>query len=257
MTVDNKIIMFIGTLGMIILAILIVAFVIYERRKVEKQVNEEKEKRLKAERQNEINKINNLIRNNLHNQQSDRGILTNMLKNQENSREVIIKYNELYNDYSNKASKNWLAQTVTLKDAIDAAEMYLTAIKVRYPDISLVKGNIPDQEKIRFIPAVLEKLVNNSVFRGLRKKSYNGQISFTIYKEEENLVCIVEDTGEPPSSNEAFFRREGSGLNLMKQQIEYLYFEYSKEMPQEYCSAKIRDNREGTSIKLILPYAKV
>ena len=88
------------------------------------------------------------------------------------------------------------APFITLSDEINYIQNYLTIQKIRYRDKLNYDISIPKMLEGVYMPRmVLQPLVENALYHGLKQKKTAGTISILIYEEYERLHIIVSDTG--------------------------------------------------------------
>ena len=96
--------------------------------------------------------------------------------------------------YRNFLSKG--DREITLKREVQIVKDYLSLQKLRYGDIIEDAYDIaPDTEKFVVPKLILQPLVENSIYHGIRLKGEKGLISITSRMDNGSLIITVEDTG--------------------------------------------------------------
>jgi LytS/YehU family sensor histidine kinase/ligand-binding sensor domain-containing protein len=114
-----------------------------------------------------------------------------------------------------------------------------------------------DTEKILIPPMLLQPFIENAVWHGLNKKTGKGNLLVHVYRQNGQLVCVVDDDG---MGRTASIKNEGGkkslGISITQQRIERLIDNTSKS-----ASVTIKDKTEngkaaGTEVTVILPLQK-
>jgi len=239
------------TRNYIIAGLLILGITVFSITRYKNKINKERDKLRQA---NEIARINNLVRNNIHNYKNDYATFGNLIAKGDLNK--LSDYNQHYGDYLLASYENWKeGKQVTLFDELEAGKSYFLSKKVRNPEIELyISSNSLDVKKILFLQSVFDTLIHNSIKHGFKNISFPVKIEIDIIRENEYLVCSMVDNGTPPSNEEAYFKRSDSGLNLLKKRVENLYIEKKLVPPLNSFSVSIRPERKGTNITFRILY---
>ena len=112
-----------------------------------------------------------------------------------NSREEVYDVVEtLGNFYRNFLSKG--SENVTVDEEVAIVRNYMKLLRLRYDDLFDDEYHI--QENLRSIivlKLILQPLVENSIYHGIRPKGEHGLIKISIYSENEMMHIVVYDTG--------------------------------------------------------------
>ena len=96
-----------------------------------------------------------------------------------------------YRNFLSKGDKE-----ITLKREVQIVKDYLSLQKLRYGDIIEDAYEIdPDTEKFVVPKLILQPLVENSIYHGIRLKGEKGLISIASRMEDGSLIITVKDTG--------------------------------------------------------------
>ncbi len=87
-------------------------------------------------------------------------------------------------------------ETVTVEDEIDIVKNYIKLIKYRYGDLFDEEFEVDeDLKKVEVIKLILQPLVENSVYHGIREKGEHGLIRISVIKNSGKVHFKVYDTG--------------------------------------------------------------
>lgn len=87
-------------------------------------------------------------------------------------------------------------ETVTVKDEIDIVKNYIKLIKYRYGDLFDEEFEIDERlNHVEIIKLILQPLVENAIYHGIREKGEHGLIRISIYSDTDYVHFKVYDTG--------------------------------------------------------------
>ncbi|MDO8685222.1 MAG: sensor histidine kinase [Clostridiales bacterium] len=108
--------------------------------------------------------------------------------------EVYKVIKALGNYYRTSLSKG--NEVITIIEEIETVRNYLSIQKVRYGDIFAVKWDIDERaNKYKILKLILQPLVENALYHGIKPKGESGIISITTKYMDERLELMVEDDG--------------------------------------------------------------
>lgn len=87
-------------------------------------------------------------------------------------------------------------QIVTVQDELDCVENYVTILNIRYDNkIRLICDVQEDILQCHMLKLVLQPIVENAVYHGIRCRNGEGTIRITGYRYEEEIILMVSDDG--------------------------------------------------------------
>ncbi len=117
------------------------------------------------------------------------------------SEELYESLEALGSYYRTSLSKG--QEVITIKEEIDIVKSYLILQKLRYGEIFDVTYEIDESSYEYKIPKlVLQPLVENSIYHGIKPKGEVGVIRICVRTEDEQIVLSVEDDGVGMSEEE-------------------------------------------------------
>ncbi|ETT29665.1 integral membrane sensor signal transduction histidine kinase [Paenibacillus sp. FSL R5-192] len=94
-------------------------------------------------------------------------------------------------------------ELITLHEEVEIVRNYLTIQQVRYPGVFEVQYDIaPDCERVMIPKLVLQPLVENSLYHGIRPKSSPGTIRIQARRSKEGVLLTITDDGVGMSEEE-------------------------------------------------------
>jgi ligand-binding sensor domain-containing protein len=86
---------------------------------------------------------------------------------------------------------------ISVKQCIDHLQQYLEMEKLRFEDFSYTIETSEDLniDEARIAPMLVQPLVENAIWHGLRTKKNDRKLFIRFFKKENQLICEVEDNG--------------------------------------------------------------
>lgn len=106
---------------------------------------------------------------------------------------------------------------ISIKEEINTIRNYLIIQEMRYKDLLEVQYNLDDScNEYKIIKLVLQPLVENSIYHGIRNKEGKGKIIISTYQDNENIFLTVEDNGLGITKEkiEDIYNNKGIGVGL-------------------------------------------
>ncbi len=120
---------------------------------------------------------------------------------QDNNNTLYQAVNSLGNFFRISLSKG--SETISLADEIRLIKNYLTLQKLRYGDMINDEYNVEDNTlNINILKNILQPLVENCIYHGIRPSGEPGLITTSARLEEDYLFLSVEDNGIGMDENE-------------------------------------------------------
>lgn len=132
----------------------------------------------------------------------------------EKTYDAIETLGNFYRKFLSKGSKK-----ITICEEIDIVKNYLKLQKLRYDDIFDDEYEIDEQVAMICIPKlILQPIVENSLYHGIRLKGERGIIRIAAVKEGDNIKISVFDTGIGMTQEhiEGLMQGEGKSFGLRK-----------------------------------------
>lgn len=224
-----------------------------------------------------ISQIEDLIQKNVHKEEEKRKIELKALQSQinphflyntldsiiwmiesEESEKAIQMTSALAHFFRQAIGKSDLY--VTLREELEYTKNYLIIQKMRYAD--KLDYKIEVDERIlehRIIKLVLQPLVENALYHGLKYKASVGMIEIVGYQMQDSIVLKVSDNGI--GMEEDFLchifeqkkqdgkKHSGIGIGNIRQRMQLYY--------GEQCEFKIESEKDvGTVVTMVIPYER-
>lgn len=120
----------------------------------------------------------------------------------QNSREEVYDAIETLSTFYRKfLSKG--NESITLADEISIVKSYIKLLRLRYDDMFEDFYDIQeDLNSIHVLKLILQPLVENSIYHGIRPKGEEGIIKISVYSQDNRIHIVVYDSGVGMSEEE-------------------------------------------------------
>lgn len=150
-------------------------------------------------------------------------------------------------------------EEISLERELEHVKNYLIIQSMRYADKFTYEISAePGVERCRTIKMILQPIVENCIYHGIKKKRGTGKITIRAYRREQNLIIEVSDDGcgMPEEICRKILSDEiesenisGSGIGV-KNVNERIQLRFGKKYGLSYSS----EEGVGTTVTYVLPY---
>ncbi len=150
-------------------------------------------------------------------------------------------------------------EEISLERELEHVKNYLIIQSMRYADKFTYEISAePGVERCRTIKLILQPIVENCIYHGIKKKRGTGKITIRAYRREQNLILEVSDDGcgMPEEICRKILSDEiesenisGSGIGV-KNVNERIQLRFGKKYGLSYSS----EEGVGTTVTYVLPY---
>ena len=139
---------------------------------------------------------------------------------------------------------------ISLSDEINHVRQYLFIQKQRYGDkLDYEIDENPSFDNLVLPKLVLQPLVENALYHGIKEKEGQGHIKLSVQKKDSGLVIRIEDDGvgfqNPGDNSQSNLKRGGVGLQNVDQRLK-LHFGENYQMKIDYAPEK------GTTVEIYI-----
>ncbi len=215
-----------------------------------------------------INEIHKLIQKIIHEQKIKRkaelGIIMEQIKPHflyntidsisslimlERSQEAYESLRALGNFYRTSLSNG--RDIITIREEIDTVENYIYIQKIRYGDLFEAEYDVDEEVLDVKVPRlILQPLVENSIYHGIRSVGGKGKIKINIKKKRNKVQITVEDTGIGITEEKLTALNTASeksiGIPATRERIRILFGDKSNFTIESKCSI-------GTKVTIEMP----
>lgn len=142
---------------------------------------------------------------------------------------------------------------IPLDEDLKILELYLQIENMRLKNkftYSIVVDDDVDVENTLIPPLILQPFIENSIWHGISKKETTGHIQINIKKENNMLVCIVDDNGigRKLGAHDQKSNKNALGTNITKSRIEII-----NKKKNSNGTVTLIDKNQGLCVEVKLP----
>jgi ligand-binding sensor domain-containing protein/two-component sensor histidine kinase len=176
----------------------------------------------------------------------------------ENKEEDAAEYLARFAKLIRAILENSRKETVLLKEEIDVMKLYIELEHRRsnaHFDYTIKINEDINLQNVVIPPLLMQPFIENAIWHGLNKKKEKGNLIVSITKNDEQLICVVDDDGVGRQENVETISTEKKslGIGITQQRIDRLM-----QTTKLFASVVIEDKKEndvpiGTRVTLTLP----
>ncbi len=161
-----------------------------------------------------------------------------------------------------KILKYAASKYISVSDEIDLLELYLNTEAMRFGQGVTHEFEVDeslDPDDVVLPTMILQPFVENAIWHGLANKAEGGKVVIRFEKQQNNLVCVVEDDGIGRQAAEALKdkskKHESKALNITMQRLKLIELETGSPTHFEIEDLHGPDgNPCGTRVSLSIPF---
>jgi len=166
----------------------------------------------------------------------------------EKANTYLMKFAKLTRSILENSEKKW----ITLQEDLELTELYIEIEALRLKNKLFHKieiDSVLDVENTLVPPLMLQPFIENSIWHGIAQKGGQGNIDIQIKKDNEMIVCTVDDDGVGRKKVVINGNKNDSmGLKITKNRLDIL-----SQIKKVKGSIHMFDKTEGLRVELKLP----
>ncbi|RXR17879.1 hypothetical protein EQG63_10375 [Flavobacterium amnicola] len=154
-------------------------------------------------------------------------------------------------------------QLIPLSTEVSMLQLYLELTQIRYKNtftFSIITNNIKHPEDTAIPPLLLQPMVENAVIHGLAPKETKGALQITFTKENDWLVCKVQDNGiglRAAAEKHQIKHHESKAIAITKERVALL----NESIDNHFFAIKENfdssNNSLGTEVIIKIPFKTI
>lgn len=178
-----------------------------------------------------------------------------------NDTDSALKYLSKFAKLMRKIMDNSKQQLIPVAEELNALQLYLELEVMRFDKkfeyIITVDKNI-DANYDRIPSMLIQPYVENAIIHGLLPKEGNGKISITLQRQEDTILCTIEDNGIGRKKSFEFKsnrvqQHKSMGMSITKERLDILNSSLKSNIYAEIIDLYENGRPSGTRVKLIIP----
>ncbi len=156
--------------------------------------------------------------------------------------------------------QNSKSQKVTVGDELSAIKLYIEMESLRFGDKFECQFEITpniDLENTFIAPMLIQPYIENAIWHGLMHKNEKGILKIKIDKQNNSLICVIEDNGvgrkEAAELKSKSSTHKSFGMQITKNRIEAVNKLYNINASVEIEDLFSDNKASGTRVRLSIP----
>jgi two-component sensor histidine kinase len=178
-----------------------------------------------------------------------------------NDTDSALKYLSKFAKLMRRIMDNSKQQMIAVDEEIKALDLYLELEVMRFDKKFEYHINIDpeiDQTYDRIPSMLIQPYVENAIIHGLLPKEGNGKISITLQKQNDTILCTIEDNGIGRERSMEFKRNrvqqhKSMGMSITQERLDILNSSLNSNINAEIIDLFENGKSAGTKVKLIIP----
>ncbi len=184
---------------------------------------------------------------------------------QSNDTDSALRYLTKFAQLMRKIMENSKQQLITIAEEMDALKLYLELEVMRFKKKFEYHIDIaPDIDKnYEQIPSMLiQPYVENAIKHGLLPKEGGGKLEITLRKQDDTILCIIEDNGVGRKKSlelksNRVQQHKSMGMTITQERLSVLNSSLKSNIFVEIMDMYENGEPSGTKVKLIIPLESI
>lgn len=178
-----------------------------------------------------------------------------------NDTDAALKYLSKFAKLMRKIMDNSKQKMISVAEEINALDLYLELEVMRFDHKFKYTINVDkaiDQNYDRIPSMLIQPYVENSIIHGLLPKDGEGKIVIDLQKQEETILCIIEDDGIGREKSKEFKKNrvqqhKSMGMSITQERLDILNSSLKSNLNAEIIDLYDNGKPAGTKVRLVIP----
>ena len=175
--------------------------------------------------------------------------------------DAALKYLSKFAKLMRKIMENSQHQMITVAEEINALNLYLELEVMRFDkkfEYHIIIDPLIDQNYDRIPSMLIQPYVENAIIHGLLPKHGTGEISIILQKQNDTILCVIEDSGIGRESSKKFKKNrvqqhKSMGMSITQERLDILNASLSSNINSEIIDQYENGEPTGTKVILVIP----
>ncbi len=178
-----------------------------------------------------------------------------------NDTDAALKYLSKFAKLMRRIMDNSKQQVIAVAEEINALDLYLELEVMRFDkkfEYHIIIDPQIDQAYDRIPSMLIQPYVENAILHGLLPKQGNGKITITLIKQNDTILCTIEDNGIGRESSMEFKKNrvqqhKSMGMSITKERLDILNSSLNSTIYAEIIDLFEDGKASGTKVRLVIP----
>ncbi len=174
--------------------------------------------------------------------------------------DAALKYLSKFAKLMRKIMENSKLPMITVAEEINALNLFLELEIMRFDkkfEYSISIDPDIDQNYDRIPSMLIQPYVENAIIHGLLPKQGTGKISITLQKQQDTILCTIEDNGIGRENSKQFqknrVQHKSMGMSITQERLDILNAGFNSNISCEVIDLFDKGEPAGTRVQLIIP----
>lgn len=174
--------------------------------------------------------------------------------------DAALKYLSKFAKLMRKIMENSKTPMITVAEELNALNLFLELEIMRFDkkfEYTITVDPEIDQNYDRIPSMLIQPYVENAIVHGLLPKQSPGKIIIALQKQNDTILCIVEDNGIGRENSQQFkknrVQHKSMGMNITQERLDILNAGFNSNISCEIIDLFDKGYPAGTRVRLIIP----
>ncbi|MDQ3047908.1 MAG: histidine kinase, partial [Bacteroidota bacterium] len=178
-----------------------------------------------------------------------------------NNTDSALKYLSKFAKLMRRIMDNSKQQMIPVAEEIGALELYLELEVMRFDNkfhYEIKVDSSIDKNYDRIPSMLIQPYVENAIIHGLLPKSGSGKIAISLHRQDETILCTIEDNGIGREKSKEFKKHriqqhKSMGMSITQERLDILNSSLKSNLNAEIIDLFEDGQPSGTKVRLIIP----
>lgn len=177
-----------------------------------------------------------------------------------NNTDAALKYLSKFAKLMRKIMENSKQPMITVAEELNALNLFLDLEIMRFDkkfEYTITIDPEIDQNYDRIPSMLIQPYVENAIVHGLLPKQGFGKITIDLQKQDDTILCNIEDNGIGRENSKQFkknrVQHKSMGMNITQERLDILNAGFNSNISCEITDLYDKGEPAGTKVKLIIP----
>jgi ligand-binding sensor domain-containing protein len=177
-----------------------------------------------------------------------------------NNTDEALKYLSKFAKLMRKIMENSKQPMITVAEEVNALNLYLELEIMRFDkkfEYTIVIDSDIDQNYDRVPSMLIQPYIENAIVHGLLPKQGAGKITIELQKQQDTILCLIEDNGIGRENSKQFKKNrvthKSMGMSITQERLDILNAGFNSNISCQITDLYDKGEPAGTKVRLIIP----
>lgn len=177
-----------------------------------------------------------------------------------NNTDEALKYLSKFAKLMRKIMENSKQPMITVAEEVNALNLYLELEIMRFDkkfEYTITVDPDIDQNYDRVPSMLIQPYIENAIVHGLLPKQGAGKITIELQKQQDTILCLIEDNGIGRENSKQFKKNrvthKSMGMSITQERLDILNAGFNSNISCQITDLYDKGEPAGTKVRLIIP----